>query len=69
MADHIESDDEMDDPLAPDQDAAVEAVAQALFKDNALWITFADNPLAKTLGGPREARYTAARAAVSTASA
>lgn len=43
--------------------AAVEAVAQALFNDN-VWITFGDGPLAKTLGGPREARYRAARTVV-----
>lgn len=42
---------------------AVRAVAQALFDDNLLWITVADNPAARAWGGPRDARHLAAEVA------
>lgn len=43
----------------------VQAVVNALF-DEPLWVTYGDSPLARTLGGPREAMRHAARVAVTT---
>lgn len=44
--------------------AAYEVAADALFHANELWFSFTDNPLAKSLGGVREARLRTAREAV-----
>lgn len=45
---------------------AVRAVDRALFEENLIWITTADNPAAKAWGGPTDARRLAAEVATET---